>query len=150
MKKEKKNLPKKKSKTVKENGKTRETQKKKKLVSLISVNFGKTGKDKMTMYEMMIESGYSESSAKQQSTTLLGVKKTDEFQKNLQWMKDHRDKIKARMDALVGKAGYADIARTIDRLDRSIELAEGRPTGRTEIVGEGEKEELDALLDDNR
>lgn len=63
----------------------------------------------------------------------------------------HRDRVLARMEKLVGKAGYTSLSITLSHMNKDIELLAGRPTDRTEYtLPDEEKERLDRLLKMNR
>lgn len=109
------------------------TIKQKKLLRLISVNFGIKGFTK-TMHEMMIEAGYKESSARQLSATLVGIKDELEIidplvntlnelrKKAVKVLKESKDKFK--------KASLRDLIDAIDKLTKNIQLLSGRETDR--------------------
>ena len=66
-----------------------QTDKQRKLVKLISENLG-LAKPK-TLQQMMLDAGYSESSAHQQTTLLAGIR--EELEPIVQAMQDHRETV---------------------------------------------------------
>jgi hypothetical protein len=106
--------------------KKKDTQRQKKLVKLISENLG-TGKKTKTMYEMMLEAGYEESTALQQSTILTRI--YDKVVPIVQRLEAERDRI---LDALTKKnlrwEKYKDLVDSLDKLTKNIQLLSGKPT----------------------
>ena len=105
----------------------RDTPKKKKLIRLISENLGIEGFTK-TMYSMMIEAGYSETSAKQQSAILAGIK--EELEPITNELETIRNKAinRLKQSKLTDKAGYKDLIDGIDKLTKNIQLIKGKST----------------------
>ncbi|MCR4307134.1 MAG: hypothetical protein NUV80_01080 [Candidatus Berkelbacteria bacterium] len=116
-------MPKKKSKTL--------TTRQQKLIKLVSENIGNPNGTK-TMYEMMLEAGFKESTAKQQSGILGGVKQ--ELQSIVQKLVDHREKVVERMQKTLPKAQYHNLVESLDKLTKNIQLLSGKPTDRTDLT----------------
>jgi len=117
------------TKTIKK--KRKGTAKQKKLLHIFSENIGMKGFTK-SMYQMMIEAGYSETSAKQQTTLLAGIQKELEIidplanimgelrNKAIKVLKESKDKFE--------KASLKDLIDSIDKLTKNIQLVSGKPT----------------------
>lgn len=123
-----------------------DTIKQKKLIRLISENFGNKESTK-NMYEMMLEAGYSESTAKQQSRILSTVREKPEMQGVVAKLEKIRDNA---LNALEGKdlnkVDAGTIVRILKDLNHDIELLSGRATERDD--GETSLDPKDrALLD---
>lgn len=101
------------------------TVKKRKLLRIFSENLGKSGFTK-TMRQMMLEAGYSESSANQQTTLLVGLK--DELDTVVQKMESERQKALKRLKNRIGEAKYRDLIDAIDKLTKNIQLLRGGST----------------------
>jgi phage terminase small subunit len=129
----------------------KETEKQKKLLKLISENIGISGSTK-SMYQMMIEAGYSESSAHQQSTILVGIK--DKLDPIVQAMTDHREKVLEQMAKKLPKAHYHNLIEALDKLTKNIQLLSGKATERPNNVITGLEnltdEQLDELIKDRK
>lgn len=108
------------------------TQKKQKLIKLISENLGIEGFTK-SMYEMMLEAGYAESSAKQQTAILTGIK--EELKPLANQLEGLRIKAIEELEKNKNKfktANLRDLVSSIDTLTKNIQLISGKPTERTE------------------
>ena len=103
------------------------TPKQRKLVRIFSENLGIEGFTK-TMYSMMLEAGYSENSAKQQTTILAGIK--EELEPIANELEDIRNKAinRLKQSKLTDKAGYKALIDGIDKLTRNIQLIKGKST----------------------
>jgi phage terminase small subunit len=114
-----------------------QTDKQRKLVRLLSENLG-LAKPK-TMLEMMIEAGYSDETARQQSSVLAGIRVpiVNEMQR-------HPDEVIKRMRMQISKAKYRDLTDAIDKLTKNIQLLRGEATERPNNVITG----LEHLTDD--
>lgn len=121
-----------------------DTIKQKKLIRLISENFGKKGSTK-TMYEMMLEAGYSETTAKQQSRILSTIKEKPEMRgivADLEFV--HSNAITALKRKDFNKVDAGTIVRILKDLNHDIELLSGRATERDD--GETSLSHEDRLL----
>ena len=126
-------------------GKKKETQRQKKLTKLILENLG--NKKPKTMYQMMLDSGYADSTAKEQSQILSRLDVDDSI---LDKLIEHRKKLLIVLDDKLKTASYADAYRATEALTKVIELLAGNPTDRTEFVlPDADKKKLDEILDDN-
>ena len=120
-----------------------QTDKQRKLVKLVSENLG-LAKPK-TMIEMMLEAGYSEESAHQQSTILVGIR--DELDPIVQKLEAHRLKVIDRLSKKLDAASYRDLTDSLDKLTKNIQLLRGKPTDRTNNVITGLENMTDEQLD---
>ena len=98
------------------------TQRQKKLIKLISENLGNKGKTK-TMYKMFLEAGFSETSAKQQSNILSGIK--DKVAPIVDRLEKERDNALNQLSKKINKAKYRDLVDAIDKLTKNIQLLSG-------------------------
>lgn len=110
-----------------------QTDKQRKLVKLISENVG-LAKPK-TLIEMMLEAGYEESTAKQQSGILGGIR--EELDPIVRKLEDHREKVIARMALKIDDATYRDLTDSLDKTTKNIQLLRGKATERPEHVVSG-------------
>jgi phage terminase small subunit len=101
-----------------------QTDKQRKLIQLISENLG-LAKPK-TMMEMMLEAGYSEETAHQQSTILVGIR--EELDPIARKLEDHREKVIARMAVKLKSATYRDLTDSLDKTTKNIQLLRGKAT----------------------
>lgn len=124
------------------------TEKEKKLFKLILDNFGKTGKAR-TMYELMIEAGYSHNTAHEQSRILNKIKSTKEYTNYVERLEKHRETVIKRMEETVGTAKYGELSQSLARIENIVLLSQGRPTSNLNILSDEEKEDLDHLFDEN-
>jgi hypothetical protein len=113
----------------KKNGKSL-TERQKKLIKLISENIGNPEGTK-TMYQMMLDAGFEESTAKQQSEILSGIR--EELQPIVQAAIDHRKQVIAEMVKKMGKAKYRDLTDAFDKLTKNIQLLSGGKTANEQI-----------------
>jgi len=130
--------------------KKRETLRKKRLLALTSVNFGniKSGKKLKSMYEMMLEAGYSETTARQQTNVLTGLQ--DEAVDVVDKLELLRQQAIERMNSEAFQADYKDLASAIDKLTKNIQLLSGKPTERHKHeLAENEKKDLDNIFKEN-
>ena len=105
------------------------TENQQKLVKEILGNFGNKGFTK-TMTQMMIDSGYSKESAREQSNILVGIK--DEFEPVLKQLETKRQlAIREINSDKLSDAKARDLAYIVDILTKNIQLLSG---GETEIV----------------
>jgi hypothetical protein len=116
------------------------------LINLISENIGKiiAGEKARSMYEILINAGYSKSVALQQSLILAPIK--DHMDPIVQSLIDHRNKAIAMLDSRIQTAEYGDLVSAIDRLTKNIELLSGRATERVYTLSDEEKKKLDELI----
>jgi len=117
------------------------TQKQKKLINLISENLGTKGFTK-TMYQMMLEAGYSEKNARQQSTILDSIK--DKVKPIVDRLKDERDRALALMSKKITDAKYRDLVDSTDKMTRNIQLLSDKPTDNIKNILT--KEQVDEIL----
>lgn len=115
------------------------TQRQQKLLDIISENLGNKGSTK-SMYKMMLEAGYSESSAKQQSTLLAGIE--DELDSIVSKLEKARDRAIERLEETVGKAEYRDLSNAIDKFTKQIQLLSGEATERHSVELQETREQL--------
>lgn len=106
------------------------TTRQQKLIKLLLENLGnpKGGK---SMYDMMLEAGYEETTAHEQSGTLAGIR--EELKPFVQKLMDHREKVIERMQATLPKAQYHNLVESLDKLTKNIQLLSGGKTGNEEI-----------------
>ena len=110
-----------------------QTDKQRKLVQLISENLG-LAKPK-TMLEMMLEAGYEESTARQQSTILVGIR--EELDPIVAKLEARRLKVIDRLAKKLDAATYRDLTESRDKLTKNIQLLRGKATERPEHVVSG-------------
>ena len=125
---------------------SRDTIKKRRLVSLISDNLGNigAGKKAMTLTEILLKAGYSESSARQQSTILIGVQsKLDPIVNKLIAKRDLA--LDAMTDRKFKKTGLSTLAYIVDIFTKNTELLSGRATERNYVLSNEEMDHLDKL-----
>ena len=81
---------------------------------------------------MLLEAGYSESVADQQSVVLIPLRAMPEAQEVAKNLKGVRDKILERVmdEKRMDTASWKDLALALDRIIRNIELLSGRETER--------------------
>lgn len=107
--------------------KERNTIRAQKLVGLISDNLGNPEGGR-TMYEMMVEAGYSESTARQQTNILAGIR--PKLRPLVAQLESAREAALALLPLKITKASYRDLVTAIDRFNASIALFDGEPTSR--------------------
>lgn len=107
-----------------------QTDKQRKLVKLLSENVG-LAKPK-TMLEMMLEAGYEESTARQQTGILNGIR--EELEPIVHQMEKHRDEVIKDMVKKMPKAKYGDLTNALDKLTKNIQLLSGGRTGDEPII----------------
>lgn len=127
---------------------SRDTIRQKRLVSIIARELGKVGKGEgvLTMTAMMIEAGYSESTAREQSKVLSGIQsKLDPV------VSKFIEKRDLAFDLLtpskMRRSGASTLAYIIDLFTKNTELLSGRATERNYSLPEEEKERLRKLLE---
>ena len=69
------------------------------------------------MYQIMLEAGYSESTAKQQSGILAGIQ--DKLAPIVQAMIDHREKVLEQMKEKLPKAQYHNLIEALEEYSDS-------------------------------
>ncbi len=124
------------------------TAKQKKLIKLISENLGGK-KGGRTMKSMMLEAGYSESMANQQSSVLCLIKESKEFGDYIERLENMREKLMKRMEDTIDEASHSEVSASLARTENIILLASGRPTANVKILSEEDKEKMDSLFKDN-
>ena len=110
---------------MKKKNKKRLTEKQKKLIKLITENLNSRGFTK-TMKDILLEAGYSESTARRQQETLNAIK--DETEPITNKILEERD---AAVKAMKGKrknAKYRDLVDAVDKLTKAANLLGGKPT----------------------
>jgi ParB-like chromosome segregation protein Spo0J len=107
-----------------------QTDKQRKLVKLLSENVG-LAKPK-TMLEMMLEAGYSEETARQQTGILNGIR--EELDPIVEKLEAHRLKVIDRLAKKLDAATYRDLTDSLDKLTKNIQLLRGKPTERPNNV----------------
>jgi hypothetical protein len=110
-----------------------QTDKQRKLLQLISENLG-LAKPK-SMQQMMLDAGYSEASAHQQTTLLVGIR--EELDPIVQKLEAHRLKVIERMAKKIDAATYRDLTDSLDKTTKNIQLLRGKATERPEHVVSG-------------
>lgn len=103
------------------------------------------GNTQKSFEQILIDAGYSENTARAQSSIMEGLK--PHLQETVQWMEEHRKKVQDRMAATVDKAEYKDLVRALDTLTYNIQLLGGKPTANLALTAEDRKR-LDALIED--
>jgi hypothetical protein len=103
-----------------------QTDKQRKLVKLLSENVG-LAKPK-TMLEMMLDAGYSEETARQQTGILNGIR--EELDPIVAEIEAHRVEVLARMRKEFSKAKYRDLSDPMDKLTKQVQLLSGKATDR--------------------
>lgn len=106
------------------------TEKQKKLVLLISENLG-LAKPK-TMMQMMLEAGYEESVARQQSSILVGIR--EDLDPIVQRLIEHRERVMDQLTKKLSQAKYHNLVDAMDKLTKAIQLLSGKATEHTAIV----------------
>ena len=107
------------------------TQRQQKLIKLISENLGNKNAT-LSMYDMMLKAGFTESSAKQQSNILAGIK--DKVVPIVDAMEKERKRAMTRLSKKISDAKYRDLIDGIDKLTKNIQLLSGHATERTDVV----------------
>jgi hypothetical protein len=108
-----------------------DTQRQRKLIKLITENFGNPETTK-TLQELMLLSGYSEESARQQSNILAGIK--ERLEPIVSEMTEHRNDVVAEMRKKLPKAKYRDLTDALDKLTKNIQLLSGGRTESNEFI----------------
>lgn len=106
-----------------------QTDKQRKLVKLLSENIG-LAKPK-TMLEMMLEAGYTEETAHQQSGILRGVR--EELDPIVAKLEAHRLKVIERMAKKIDAATYRDLTDALDKTTKNIQLLSGGKTANDQV-----------------
>ena len=127
----------------------RESERRKKLALLISENVVKPRP--LSMYEMMIQAGYSHSTARARAKETGDAARQEPIvQDHLERLRKIREKMLVRLEATVGEATFGAIGFNLSVVEKSIALMEGRPTERREIILDPEEQALlDEILGDN-
>lgn len=103
-----------------------QTDKQRKLVKLIAENVG-LEKPK-TLMQMMLEAGYAEETARQQSGILAGIR--EELDPIVTELEAHRTEVLKRMRKEYSKARYRDLSDSLDKLTKQVQLLSGKATDR--------------------
>src|SRR2546423_898624 len=74
-------------------------------IELIKENILKGGTH--SMVEILVEAGYSEESARQQSNIMAGIR--PHLQPTIEWMEEHRKRVQAEMEGKLWSADYAEL-----------------------------------------
>ena len=118
------------------------TPQQKRAVELFKQNtLGGTGK---SVEAILLEAGYSEESAKQQTNVMAGIR--PHLQPFMERMIAHREAVLSKMEERIDKADYADLTRALDKLTHNIQLLGGKPTGNV-ILTDARRAELEELID---
>ena len=121
----------------------KKTDKQTKLIQSIYDNIGK--KKPLTMYQMMIDAGYSATSAHAQHSILECIR--DELKPLLIALLNLREKAILRMEKTGNYIGYKNALDGFDKLTKNIQLLSGRPTERTaNSIDDETKEALDKMI----
>ncbi len=120
------------------------TPQQKRAVELFKQNMLTSGTK--SFQDILLEAGYSEETARQQSNVMAGIK--PHLADFIEEMKEHRDVVMERMKGQVQSADYASLVRAVDVLTRNIQLLGGKPTSNVLLTDE-RRAELDALIDDD-
>jgi|ERR1019366_7347891 hypothetical protein len=120
------------------------TEKQKKLLKLISENLG-LEKPK-TLYQMFLDAGYEDSTAKQQSSIIVGLQ--DKIDPMVEAMEAHRRKVIEQLSKKLPQAKYHNLIEALDKLTKNIQLLSGRATDRTNNVITGLENLSDEQLDE--
>jgi len=108
----------------------RTTGKQAKLLKLITENFGK--EKPLSMYEMMLLSGFSEESARQQSNVLAGIQ--EELQPIVKRLETQRDEAVKALALRLPRASYRDLIDAVDKLTKNIQLLSGGKTSNDKVT----------------
>lgn len=121
------------------------TNKQRKLVLLISDNFG-LGKPAKSLYDLMIEAGYEESSAKQQTEILSRLK--GKITNVVDEIFEHRAEVMEEMRLKFKDAPYHHLVEGFDKLTKNHQLLTGGATSNIAIgVKKLTDEELQKLTE---
>jgi len=101
------------------------TERQRKMMKLFTANLG-NGKKTQSIKAMMLEAGYSESSAEQQTSLLIPIK--EKMKTVVDKLKKEREEILKAMVKKRETAGYADLVRGLDITTKNIQLLGGKPT----------------------
>jgi triphosphoribosyl-dephospho-CoA synthetase len=97
-----------------------------------------------TILEILLEAGYSESSANQQTHVMAGIR--PHLQPFLQEMEEHRTEVLALMRKRFKRADYGALVRGFDILTHNLQLLAGKPTHNIALSGD-RRAELEALIE---
>lgn len=126
----------------------RDSEKKRRLAKLITENFGK--EKPLTYEQMCVKAGYSPETARGKAKQFMDAAREEpEVKDFVERLKKHREKILERMETKIGTAGYVPASMGLSTVNKAIDLAEGKPTSRVQLLAPEEKDELDEILDDN-
>ena len=103
------------------------------------------GKD-FTIQEVLLEAGYSKSSAAQYTNTMKAIR--PKLTTVIDRVEAHRTKVIELMVKKVGKAPYRDLVKGFDATTKAIQLLGGKPT---EIIGLSSEDmkRLNSLVDED-
>lgn len=129
--------------------KKRENVRREKLAHLIALNIGRS--KPRPLYELCIEAGYTESTAKSRVSELVAAAREEpEVQDHLVRLRSLREKTLKRLEAETEKANYGSLAFGLQVLEKNIALLEGKPTERVEnALTDEDREMLDTIMADN-
>lgn len=108
--------------------KRKHTVKQQKLITIISDNLGNKGKNVKNMYEMMLEAGYSEGTARQQSMILCRVK--EDLKPIVEQLIKQRQEMIDRLEKTIDQASFKDLVSGVDSMTKNINLLSGEATER--------------------
>ena len=123
----------------------RTTEKQKKLLLIISENLG-TRRSSKTMYQMMLEAGYSNKTALQQSEILCRLE--EELKPIVNQLDKKRQKMINKLDKTINKATFRDLTDGIDKMTKNIQLLSGGATDRI-VITDKEKAAVDKAFNQN-
>ena len=127
-------------------GPKQDTLRQKRLLKILSVELGNIGRGNKakSLTEIMLMAGYSESTARQQSSVLAGVQtKLDPI---VTRATELRDKTMAYMtDGKFKKTGLSTLVYMFDIFTKNIELLSGRATERNYSLTDEERDKIMAL-----
>ena len=102
----------------------------------------------LSMQEMMLEAGYSPSTARSRHVEIIGaVRQEPEVQSHLERLRSLRSKILGQIEKKVESADFRSLVMCFAVLEKSLHLLEGKATVRVEyVLSDTEQEELNELL----
>lgn len=141
--------PKTKPTKTEKKGKLHATEKQRRLMELILEN--SLLKEPRLLKDLMIDAGYSESTARARSGDIMrSLKQKEGTVEVLDRLKALREKIIKRMENSIDGASFGNATFGLQAITKTVELLEGRPTDRVEHrLSDEDKEELDRILGDN-
>lgn len=122
------------------------TEMQKKFILIFSDNLG--NKKPKSIYKMLLEAGYSETSAHQQSRTLAGI--NEELETIVGKFRAKRDKaVDFITDKKLKISSAKDLTDIADKLTKNIQLLSNEPTERKKIIiGDEVKKQIEDVIDE--